>query len=125
MDQEHRGLRFAFSADAEIAPESSPTASVSARVTELSLRGCFLETSALFEIQRPVLVKIYDSGEYFEAEASVLYVQSSGMGLVFREIKPHFREILQKWVLTALDNQPNASQTPSGWFGNRKLGSAF
>ena len=112
MDQEHRGLRFAFSAGAEIAPESSPTSSVTARVTELSLRGCFLETSASFEIQQPVLLKIYDSGQYFEAEASVLYVKPSGLGLVFREIKPHFREVLQKWVLTALDNQPNASQTP-------------
>jgi PilZ domain len=112
MDQERRGLRFAFNAGAEIAPESSPTAFVPAHVTELSLRGCFLETSASFEMQRPVLLKIYDSGEYFEAEASVLYVKTSGMGLVFGEMKPHFRAILQKWILTALDNQPGARQTP-------------
>ena len=112
MDQEHRGLRFEFSASAEIAPESSPTAFASARVRELSLRGCFLETSAPFEIQHSVLVKIHHSEENFEAEASVLYVRPSGVGLVFREIEPHFREILQKWVLTALDNQANASQTP-------------
>jgi hypothetical protein len=112
VDQEHRGLRFAFSASGEIAPESSPTACVAARVTELSLRGCFLETSASFEMQLPVLLKIHHSGEYFEAEASVLYVKPSGMGLVFREIKPHFRDVLQKWVLTALDGQPGARQTP-------------
>jgi hypothetical protein len=112
VDQEHRGLRFAFSAGAEIAPESSPTAFVPARVTELSLRGCFLETSTSLEMQRPVLLKIYDSGEYFEAKASVLYVKPSGMGLVFGEIKPHFRAVLQKWVLTALDNQSNARPTP-------------
>jgi hypothetical protein len=112
MDQEHRGLRFAFSAGAEIALGSSPTAFVPARVTELSLRGCFLETSAPFEMQRPVLLKIHDSGEYFEAEASVLYVKPSGLGLVFREIKPHFRAVLQKWVLAALDNQPGARPTP-------------
>ena len=113
MDQEHRGLRFAFSARAEIAPESSPTAGVPARVTELSLRGCFLETSASFEMQLPVLLKIHHSGEYFEAEASVLYVKPSGMGLLFREIKPHFRAVLQKWVLTALDGQAGARQTPA------------
>ena len=112
MDQEHRGLRFAFSAGAEIAPKSSPSAFVPARVTELSLRGCFLETSASFEMQRPVLLKIHDSGEYFEAEASVLYVKPSGVGLVFGEIKPHFRAVLQKWVLAALDNQSNARRTP-------------
>jgi len=105
-------LRFAFSAGGEIAPESSPTAAVPARVTELSLRGCFLETSASFEMQRPVFLKIYDSGEYFEAEASVLYVKPSGMGLLFREIKPHFRAVLQKWILAALDKQPEVRQTP-------------
>ena len=112
MDQEHRGLRFGFSASAQIAPESSPTAFASARVTELSLRGCFLETEASFELQHAVLLKIHHSEEYFEAEASVLYVTPSGVGLVFREIKPHFRAVLQKWILTALDKEPGARETP-------------
>jgi hypothetical protein len=54
VDQELRGLRFAFSAGAELAPESSPTAFVPAHVTELSLRGVSwkllrrLRCSALF-----------------------------------------------------------------------------
>jgi PilZ domain len=112
MHEEHRGLRFAFIASAEIAPEGSATAFVPARVTELSLRGCFLETSVSFELQQIVLLKIHYSEEDFEAEASVLYVKPSGLGLLFREIKPQCRETLQKWVLTALDNHANASQTP-------------
>jgi PilZ domain-containing protein len=112
VEQEHRGLRFVFSASAEISPESSPTAFTPARVRELSLRGCFLETSASFELQHPVLLKIHHAEENFEAEASVLYIKPSGIGLVFRGVKPHFREILQKWVLTALDDQARASQTP-------------
>jgi PilZ domain len=112
MEQESRGLRFAFSAGAEIAPESSPTATVPARVTELSLQGCFLETSALFEMQRPVLVKIYESGEYFETKASVLYIRPLGVGLVFRDVEPHFQAVLQNWVLTALNNQLEARTTP-------------
>ena len=111
MERDCRGLRFPFSADAEIAPASSPSAFVPARVTELSFLGCFLETAASLEIQRPVLVKIYDSGEYFEAQASVLYVKPTGTGLVFREVKPHFRAVLQKWLLAALDNQVNAEPT--------------
>lgn len=105
MDQEKRGLRFAFSAGAEISPSSSPHAFAPARVTALSLRGCFLETSASFELQYPVFLKINHSGELFAAEASVLYVNPSGFGVVFREIEPRFREVLQKWVLRALDNQ--------------------
>jgi hypothetical protein len=112
MDKEHRGLRFPFTASAEIAPESSPTAVVPAHVTELSLRGCFLETSASLEMRRAVLVKIFNSGEYFEAPASVLYIKPSGLGLVYRDIKPHFRAVLQKWVLAALDKQSEARPTP-------------
>jgi hypothetical protein len=112
MDQERRGLRFAFTANAEIALANLSTVFAPARVTELSLRGCFLETSASFEIQRPVLVKINYGGEYFEAEASVLYVRPSGIGLVFGEVRPEFRAVLQKWVLSTMDSQgaPPASE---------------
>jgi hypothetical protein len=109
--QEHRGLRFAFSADAEIAPENSPAKSFPGHVTELSLQGCFVVTSALFELQHPILLRVHQSGENFETSASVLYIKDSGMGLVFRDVKPNFREVLQKWVLTALDNQVGARQT--------------
>jgi hypothetical protein len=111
MDQERRGLRFAFSAGAEVAPGGSRTSLVPARVTELSLRGCFLETQASIELQHPVFVKIFESGEYFEAEGSVLYANPTGFGVVFWEIKPHFRGVLQKWVLAALDNEASARKT--------------
>jgi hypothetical protein len=112
VDQEHRGLRFAFSADAEISAENSPAEFAPARVTEISLQGCYVETRASFELQNAVLLKIHQSGEDFEASASVLYIKSSGMGLAFGEVKPNFREILQKWVLTALDKQVGALPTP-------------
>ncbi len=111
MNQERRGLRFPFRADAEIAPANSPTSFVSGRVTEISLRGCFVETFASYEMQKPVLLKIHHSGEYFEAEATVLYVQPSGLGLVFREIKPLFRAVLQQWVLATLDKQAEVKLT--------------
>jgi hypothetical protein len=105
MNDERRGLRFEFSADAEIASVSAPTAFVPAQVKELSFRGCFLETSAPHQVQRRVLLKIYDSNELFEAEAEVLYIKPTGIGLVFCEIKPHFRAVLQGWILTALDKK--------------------
>ena len=108
MEQERRGLRFAFSADAVISPENSPGTPTPARVTELSLRGCFLQTSASFEERRVVLVKIFYLDEFFEAEAAVLYVQPRGLGIEFREIKPHFRAVLQKWILNVLNSQPEA-----------------
>jgi hypothetical protein len=113
MNREIRGLRFSFDATAEIAPDSSPKAILPGRVTELSLQGCFLETSASFEEKHHVLLKIRDAGESFEAEAVVLYVRPSGLGLVFRELKPRYRAVLQNWILKALDRQLEAQQIPS------------
>jgi hypothetical protein len=113
MNRDCRGLRFSFNADAEIAPESSPKAILPAHVTELSLQGCFLETSASFELQRNVLVKIHDAGESFEADAVILYTRPSGLGLMFRDVKPRSRDLLQNWILKALDRQLDAQQIPS------------
>jgi len=95
-----------------IAPQVTPAIYVPAQVTEPSLRGCFLETAASFEIRCPVLVKIHNRGEEFKPEASVLFFRPTGMRLVFRKKEPKFRAVLEKWVLAALDSQWNAPETP-------------
>lgn len=103
MEHEGRALRFPFVADAEVAPESSPSAGVSARLREISLQGCYLDIPAPFSPQTQVLVKIFTPGKYFEAKATVVYVRpASGMGLAFREVKPNFRAVLQHWLLIAM-----------------------
>lgn len=108
MEQERRGVRFLFIAAAEIAPENSPSASVATRVTELSLYGCYVETPAPFDQRISVLVKIFNSAEYFEAKATVIYVKPTlGMGLAFRDVRPDYRGILQKWILGAMHSQNN------------------
>jgi hypothetical protein len=112
MSRETRGLRFSFNADAEIAPERSPKAILPGHVTEISLQGCFLETSASFEEKHRVFLKIHDGAELFETEATVLYARPSGLGLIFRDIKPRYREVLQNWILKALDRQLEAQQIP-------------
>ncbi|HTA58337.1 MAG TPA: PilZ domain-containing protein [Candidatus Baltobacteraceae bacterium] len=113
MSRECRGLRFSFDATAEIAPESSPKATLPGRVTELSLMGCFIETSASFDLKSGVTLRIYEDRESFETEAIVLYTRQSGLGLVFRAIKPRYREVLQNWILKALDRQLQAQQIPT------------
>jgi hypothetical protein len=105
MYPDQRGLRFAFNASADIAPKGSPRAFVPGRVTELSLQGCFVETSAKLDVHNLVLLKISGLDEPFEAEATVLYARATGVGLVFREIAPEFRPVLQKWMLKLLDSQ--------------------
>src|SRR5260221_7507596 len=110
MNRECRGLRFSFDATAEIAPEGSPKATIPGRVTELSLMGCFVEPSASFEPKSGVLLRIYEDRESFETEAIILYIRPFGVGLVFRAIKPRYREILQNWIFTALDRQLHANK---------------
>ena len=106
MNQARSSLRFPFAADAEIAPENSPRATISARVRELSLSGCYLNTPAPFDADTPVLVKIFTTTEYFEAKATVIYVNPNlGMGLAFRDVKPNFVGILRRWLLLAMQNK--------------------
>ena len=106
MHPDRRGFRFVVYAAAEIAPENSPSATVSVRATEISLHGCYLETLSPFAELSPVFVKIFYENEYFEAKGTVIYVKpAQGMGLEFRELKPHCRVVLQKWILAALRNQ--------------------
>jgi len=80
MDQERRGLRFSFSASAEAAPESAPTDFAPARVTELSLRGCFLETSASFEMQAPCLAEDLQFRGIFRGQRISPLCQAIGHG---------------------------------------------
>jgi|SRR5580700_7735307 hypothetical protein len=108
MHEDHRGLRFVFSAGGEIAPESSRTAFAPAHVTELSLRVCFVETYASFELRYPVLVKIQRAREHFEgAEASVLVCQTSGYGVGISRN----RTSLSRDTAEVDLNQATASQT--------------
>jgi hypothetical protein len=104
MSREPRGLRFPFSAGAEVILEGSREA-VPARVTELSLRGCFLEISLPLQEQQQLQVKILHQHEFFEGPAVVIYTRREGIGLMFGDMKPHFRSVLQAWILAALDNQ--------------------
>ena len=104
MYQEKRGLRFPFSADGEIVLESTRER-ISARVTELSLRGCFLETSRSLKEHQHIRVKIWHLTEYFEALAKVLYLAPTGVGGIFSDLNPHSRSVLQAWILAALDTQ--------------------
>lgn len=103
MDTDRRAFRCLFNATAEIALEHSPSANVVARATELSQRGCCIQTPAPFAPETPVLVKIFHKGRSFEAKGTVLYVKAaSGMGVVFRDIKPYCQRTLQRWILSAL-----------------------
>jgi hypothetical protein len=102
LHRDRRGLRFSFSANAEVSLEGSAE-SLRVRVTELSLRGCFLGIPGRFAEKQRLQVKIFNAKDFFEASAEVIYVRESGVGVLFGDMHPHFRQVLQTWILAALD----------------------
>jgi hypothetical protein len=98
--QEAPRRTFPFDARAEVTPENSRT--VSTRVRELSLHGCFLEFSTALPTETRVLVKIVTESEFFEAKGSVIYSRPNvGFGLAFLEVEPRFLDVLEKWLRSA------------------------
>jgi hypothetical protein len=98
MEQERRAPRYPFTAPAEVIVESSGAKTI-ARVTELSLYGCYLDACLPVSAKTLVLVKIFEPNEYFEAGATVVYAHPLlGLGLAFRGVKPDFLRVLQKWL---------------------------
>ena len=59
-------------------------------------------------------VKIFAADDgYFEAEATVIYSNSSlGMGLVFRQVEPDFLAVLRKWLLKAMQQSQADEERP-------------
>jgi PilZ domain len=107
--EDKRGLRFPFKADAEVVLPSSPD-KIPARVTELSFRGCFLEISITLQEKQRIRVKIFHSDDFFESSAEVIYVRPNGVGLVFGNMEPPLRKVLQAWILAALDAQAKSKR---------------
>jgi len=109
MGEARQGLRFPINAAAELAPERAPNATVVARMTELSLQGCYVEYPAPFPVGTLLLVKIFYEQEYFEAKAKVIHTEPpAGMGLNFREVNPYCQSVLHKWILAAMRKRTDA-----------------
>jgi hypothetical protein len=83
--------------------ESVSGARLYVRVSDLSLNGCYLDFANALPVGTEVFVKIFTKTDLFEAEASVVYSQPNlGVGLAFRDVKPHFLPTLQRWLLDAM-----------------------
>jgi hypothetical protein len=100
-DQRRRTPRYPFIATAEVTDQSSH-ASVSTRVTELSLHGCYLDMPNPLPVETQINIKIYCEGKFFESTGTVIYSQPNlGVGVSFRETRPQFLSVLKQWLLAA------------------------
>ena len=102
MEQERRRTpRVPFVASAELL-EVNTGIRLNARVSELSLLGCYVNTVNPLPQGTKVYVKVFTSEYFIEAPATVKYTHPSmGMGLEFHDIKPHFLTVLQNWVMAS------------------------
>lgn len=103
MEQERRRTpRYPFSASVEMRQGTSED-KMTARVTGLSLNGCYVETEHPYPEGTSLGVKVFTATEFFEGQASVVYsMPHQGMGLMFLETKPYYLMVLRKWLLAAM-----------------------
>jgi len=97
-----RAPRYPFRASIEMR-EGASEDKRTARVSGLSLNGCYVNTESPYPEGTSLAVKVFTETEFFEGQASVIYAQSNrGMGLMFKETKPYYLMVLRKWLLSAM-----------------------
>ena len=90
--------RYSMSADAEIVESKSRT-KMSARVSDLSRSGCYVEMMSPFPLGSQVKMRIMKNKTPFLAQATVAYAaEGMGMGVKFKELEPEQILILEKWL---------------------------
>jgi hypothetical protein len=91
-------LRCSLVASAEVTDLKSKTR-LSARISELAIGGCYVDALNPFPEGTIAKIKITRNRGVFETNAKVVYSQQdAGIGLVFTEIAPEQRSILEDWL---------------------------
>ncbi len=99
QNNDRRGVpRYSFIASAE-ETELDSGARISARVSDLSLKGCYLDTLNPFPKGTQIRVVVFHGDATFTALATVIYPQPHmGMGIEFSAVEPDQLQVLQKWL---------------------------
>lgn len=98
MHERRAATRYNFGAIAEVIALDQSHELVSL-TRDLSASGCFVETTTPFATGTRVRVRITHSGADFTALGDVTgNVTPTGMGIVFTQIEPNDRAILERWL---------------------------
>src|SRR5207244_11501729 len=99
MEQDRRrSPRYPFVGSIEMR-EGSSEDKRTARVKELSMNGCYVDTESPYPIGASLAIKLFTESEFFEAQASVIYAQpDQGMALMLKATKPYHLMDLRKWM---------------------------
>jgi hypothetical protein len=94
--KKRKAPRFSFIAEAEVTELGG--ARLSARVTDLSVRGCYVDTLSTFPVGTEVRLRISHGGSKCELPGKVAYtLGGSGMAVLFGEIRADQRHVLESW----------------------------
>jgi hypothetical protein len=95
---EHRTHpRYRFTAAAELIDEKSGTR-IEARVGDIGLRGCYVETNTPFSLGTETTIRISKGTDSFEAQARVVHFMAKGMGMLFTAVGQEHRKVLETWL---------------------------
>jgi PilZ domain-containing protein len=99
--------RYPFNALAEIVNETEQ-ARTSTKISDLSMHGCYVETTNPFPQGTNVTIEIFTDSESVETAATVAYLEAKrGMGLAFREMPDCYTNTLQKWLAKGTSKPAN------------------
>jgi c-di-GMP-binding flagellar brake protein YcgR len=99
MDHERRRApRYAFIADAEVTEIASET-KLSAKTSDLSAGGCFLDMPNPSPEGTEIVVRISYADTTFAARGKVVFLfPNMGMGVMFTSVPESQQAILEKWL---------------------------
>jgi hypothetical protein len=90
--------RFSFIAEAELA-DPGDGMHVVARISELSARGCYVDTVNPFPVGTELRVRVRYGCSTCELSGKVIYTHSGyGMGVLFGETDAKHRATLDAWL---------------------------
>jgi hypothetical protein len=97
--EKRRTPRYIFFAAAELIEEKSDVR-IASRLSELSLRGCYLDMMNPFPVGTSILLKIWtDESTVFQTSAKVIYSQPNiGSGVQFVDVEPKYLAVLEHWL---------------------------
>ena len=90
--------RYPFLAEVEV-NGLNDSSRVAARISDLSVRGCYIETLNPFSLDSPVRLLIRHGDQTCELPGKVIYVHPGyGMGILFESVASRQSATLTNWL---------------------------
>ncbi len=91
--------RFTMMAEAQVREVGGGSTRLRVRISELSARGCYVDTLNPLPLSTIIQLYIEHGGETCVVPGKVIYIHSGfGMGVLFGEIPADQRAILDRWL---------------------------